>query len=139
VVTGVEDLYYLQFWCKLQLVSCTNLHNLWQSFTLQGTSLVLPHWRVLDTVWKIVCCISNHFPPCTWSPITSCSKHVSKERWIPISIKEMEILNLHKSHSSSMRTCKTGGLYELSSIGHQNWMRWVHPNLKLCHLWWSDI
>ena len=138
-VTSAEDLYYLQFWCKLRLMSCTNIRILSQYFVFQGTIMVLPHWKALDTVWEIVYCISTHKPPCTWSPITSCRKHVSKEGWIPISIQEIKIISLHTSHSSDKRTCKIDGPFELSSIGHLNWMRWVHPNLKLVHLWWSDI
>ena len=135
VVTSAEALYYLQFKYKLLLVSCTNIFILSQSFVLQGKSMALPHWKVLDTMWEIIRCISTHNPPYTLYHITSCNKHVSKEGWIPISIQEMEILSLHTLHSSDKRTCKTDGLSKLSSIGHLNWMRWVQPNLNLIHLW----
>ena len=114
VVTSAEALYYLQLWCKLQLMSCTNLHILSQSFVLQGTSMVLLHRTILDIMWEIVCYKSTHNPPYTLSPITSCSKHVSKEGWILISIQEMEILRLQTSHSLDKMTCKTIGLSKLS-------------------------
>ena len=84
--------------------------------------MVLPHRTTLDTMWGIFFCISPHNPPYILFPITSCSKHGSKENWIPISIQEMEILGSHTSHSSDSLTCKTYVLYELSSIDYLNWM-----------------
>ena len=85
--------------------------------------MVLRHRRILDTVWEIVCCISTHNPPYTWSLIVSYNIHVSMEGWIPISIQEMEILNLHTSHLLDKRTCKISDLSELSSVVHINWMK----------------
>jgi hypothetical protein len=96
--------------------------------------MVLPHQKILDTVWEIIHYILTHNPPCTWSPITSCSIHVSMEGYIPISTQEMEILNLHTSHSLIMRTCEIGDLSKLSSTGNLDWMKSVHPNLNLIHL-----